>query len=143
VALCWLLERRLTAEGWEQAFHGEIIGLVGGGLFVRFGDVYEGFLSSRRLGGERFEVSPHETALVGESSGRRYRLGDAIKVKVERVERLRGRVDLALAEAPGPPQAGRAAPRQGAKGSRGGRPAAPRRGGGSAARRQRGGRARG
>ena len=82
------------AEGWEQAFAGEIVGLVGGGLFVRFGGVFEGFLSSRRLGGERFEVSEHETALVGEATGRRYRLGDAVDVKVERVDRLRGKVDL-------------------------------------------------
>jgi len=76
VALCFLLEHRLQEEGWEQEFRGEIIGLVGGGLFVRFGDVFEGFLSSRRLGGERFEVSEHETALEGQATARRYRLGD-------------------------------------------------------------------
>ena len=95
VALCFLLEQRLQDEGWEQEFAGEIVGLVGGGLFVRFADVFEGFLSSRRLGGERFEVSPHEAALVGEATGRRFRLGDAVTVKVERVDRLRGKVDLA------------------------------------------------
>ena len=66
---------------------------------MRFGEVFEGFLSSRRLGGERFEVSEHETALVGEATGRRYRLGDAVAVKVERVDRLRGKVDLAPAVA--------------------------------------------
>ena len=97
VALCFLLERRLAKDGWEQTFTGEIVGLVGGGLFVRFGDVHEGFLSSRRLGGERFETSEHETALVGEATGRRYRLGDAVEVKVERVDRLSGKVDLAPA----------------------------------------------
>ena len=106
VALCFLLERRLKEEGWEQEFPGEIIGLIGAGLFVRFGDVYEGFVSSRRLGGERMEVSVHETALIGQTSGRRYRLGDAITVKAERIDRLRGRVDLAPA---GEPQAPRGA----------------------------------
>ena len=94
VALCFLLEKRLQDEGWEQEFAGEVVGLVGGGLFVRFAAVFEGFLSSRRLGGERFEVSEHESALVGEATGRRYRLGDAVSVKVERVDRLRGKVDL-------------------------------------------------
>ncbi len=97
VALCFLLDRRLQAEGWEQTFTGEVVGLVGGGLFVRFGGVYEGFLSSRRLGGERFEVSEHETALVGEVTGKRHRLGDAVQVRVERVDRLAGKVDLAPA----------------------------------------------
>ena len=53
----------------------------------------------RDRGGERFEVSEHETALVGEVTRRRYRLGDAVAVKVERVDRLRGKVDLAPAGA--------------------------------------------
>ena len=103
LALCFLLERHLQSEGWEQVFTGEIVGLVGGGLFVRFGGVFEGFLSSRRLGGERFEVSEYETALVGEATGKRYRLGDAVDVKVERVDRLTGKVDLA----PALPESGR------------------------------------
>lgn len=95
VALCFLLDEHLRREGWDRVFAGEITGLLGGGLFVHFGGVYEGFLSSRRLGGERFEVSEHETALVGEATGTRYRLGDPIDVKVERVDRLSGKVDLA------------------------------------------------
>jgi len=109
VALCFLLDQRLQHEGWEQEIAGEVVGLVGGGLFVRFGEVFEGFLSSRRLGGERFEVSEHETALIGEATGRRYRLGDAVTVKVERVDRLRGKVDLApagAADGGGRPQRG-------------------------------------
>jgi ribonuclease R len=110
VALCALLERRLEEDGWEQPFHGEIVGMIGGGLFVRFAEVFEGFLSCRRLGGERFELSPHETALIGEATGARYRLGDPIEVKVERVERLRGRVDLVLAEQPQETARGRPRP---------------------------------
>lgn len=97
VVLSFLLERRLGEEGWEQIFRGEIEGLVGGGLFVRFGAVYRGFLSSRRLGGERFDVSDYETALVGEATGRRFRLGDSLEVRVERIDPLSGKVDLAPA----------------------------------------------
>jgi len=125
VALCFLLEKRLQDEGWEQELAGEVVGLVGGGLFVRFAAVFEGFLSSRRLGGERFEVSEHETALVGETSGRRYRLGDAVTVKVEHIDRLRGKVDLVPAlEGPDRPVTGRN--RTPARRSTGARP--PRRG---------------
>jgi hypothetical protein len=43
------------------------------------------------------EVSEHETALIGEATGARHRLGDAIDVKVERVDKLTGKVDLAPA----------------------------------------------
>ena len=42
VALCFLLDEPAADEGWEQVFTGEIIGLVGGGLFVRFGGVVRG-----------------------------------------------------------------------------------------------------
>jgi ribonuclease R len=121
VALCFLLESRLQAEGWEQTFTGEIVGLVGGGLFIRFGDVFEGFLSSRRLGGERMEVSEYETALVGEATGTRFRLGDAIDVKVERVDRLTGKVDLAPAH-PGEDRPGTGPDRRPARRTTGARP---------------------
>jgi len=142
VALSFLLEVKLRDEGWEQDFAGEVVGLVGGGLFVRFGEVFEGFLSSRRLGGERMEVSEHETALIGEVTGKRFRLGDAVAVRVERVDRLRGRVDLAPVGA-GAGSGSAASLRLGARGKppagggrKGGKPG--RRGGGSpAARRHR------
>ena len=94
IALTFLLDERLLDMGWETAFNGEIIGLVPGGIFVRFGGTYEGYLSMRALGGERFSLSEHETAAVGDASGRRYQLGDQIEVKVERLDRVRGRVDL-------------------------------------------------
>ena len=95
IALTFLLDRRLHEMGWQTVFSGEITGLVPGGIFVRFGGTYEGYLSMRTLGGERFSLSEHETAAVGDASGRRYQLGDQIEVKVERLDLVRGRVDLA------------------------------------------------
>jgi ribonuclease R len=101
VALCFLLDAQLTREGWETEFEGEIVGLVPSGVFVHFGGCYEGFLPLRRLGAERYHLSDHETAQVGDVSGRRLRLGDPIRVRVERVDRLRGKVDLVPAVEPG------------------------------------------
>jgi len=97
ICAAWLLERRLYEEGWETSFEGEIIGLIGSGLFVRFGAVFEGFLPARRLHGEFFELNQTGTALVGRTTGRRYRLGDALGVRVESIARSEGKVDLALA----------------------------------------------
>ena len=94
VALAFLLEDTLREQGWESVFDGEIVGLIPGGVFVHFGGCYEGYVPARTLGGERFVLSPEGTAQVGEHSGRRLRLGDAIDVRVERVDRLRGKVDL-------------------------------------------------
>jgi ribonuclease R len=99
VCAAFLLERELGERGRETAFEGEVSGLIRAGAFVGFGgelgDVYEGFLPARRLGGaERFELNATETALVGAESKRRLRLGDPISVQVSGVEAARGRVDL-------------------------------------------------
>ncbi|MGA9762649.1 MAG: ribonuclease R family protein [Gaiellaceae bacterium] len=97
ICLAWLLERRQRTEGPDERFTGEIIGLIGAGLFARFGDpgsaVFEGFLPARRLGGDYFELDPLGTALEGRRGGR-LRLGDEIEVEVERIERHSGKVEL-------------------------------------------------
>jgi ribonuclease R len=94
VALAFLLERRLFEQGWDTVYDGEVVGLIGGGLFIRFGGVFEGLLPSRALGRERFEVDELEVSLIGTSSGRRHRLGDSMPVRVRRIDRPRGRVQL-------------------------------------------------
>ena len=99
ICLAWLLEDRLKERGWEEPWDGEIIGLIGSGLFVRFGDVFEGFLPARRLPGEFFELNTTGTALVGRRSGRAYRLGDPIEVRTESIARGEGKVELTLGEA--------------------------------------------
>jgi len=96
ICLAWLLEDRLYERGWDDPWPGEVIGLIGSGLFVRFGEVFEGFLPARRLPGEFFELNPTGTALAGRTTGRRFRLGDAIEVRVESIARNEGKVELAL-----------------------------------------------
>src|SRR5205823_8790302 len=94
LCLAWLLEDELYERGWEAEWEGEIVGLIGAGLFVRFGEVFEGFLPSRRLGGDYFEPNDLGTALSGRRGGRTYRLGDAVDVRVEKIERTEGKVEL-------------------------------------------------
>jgi ribonuclease R len=94
LCLAWLLERRLFERGWEEPWEGEITGLIGSGLFVRFGEVFEGYLPVRKLAGDWFEVNPLGTALRGERSKRTYRLGDGIAVRVAGVRRHEGKVEL-------------------------------------------------
>src|SRR5207245_384290 len=91
VCLAFLLEDVLYERGWQEPFGGEVVGVIEGGLFVRFGEVFEGLLPARRLGRERFEIDRLAVAMVGLSSGRRVRLGDAIGVVVRSIDRARGR----------------------------------------------------
>ncbi len=94
VARAFLLERRLFEGGWEQDFEGEVTGVIGAGAFVAFGDGFEGMLPVRKLHGEWWEVNEEGTILEGTRSGTTIRVGDPVRVQVERVETARGRVDL-------------------------------------------------
>jgi ribonuclease R len=107
VASCFDLERLLYERGWEQEFTGEVVGLISAGAFVAFGvsdaqageAVYEGMLAVRNMNtrsGERdwWEINELGTVLRGERTGTTLRLGDAVTVRVTRVDTPRGRVDL-------------------------------------------------
>ncbi|HEX6699739.1 MAG TPA: RNB domain-containing ribonuclease [Gaiellaceae bacterium] len=94
LCLAWLLESELFHRGWDEPFEGEIVGVIGSGLFVRFAEVFEGFLPARRLPGDYFELNLLATALVGRRGGGRFRLGDPIEVRVEEIRRNEGKVEL-------------------------------------------------
>ena len=102
VARCFLLERDLFEGGDRRVpFTGEVVGLIGAGAFITFGDGgrYEGMLPVRRLGGDWWELNEEGTTLVGTRNGGAIRLGDELQVRVGRIDAARGRVDLSLADA--------------------------------------------
>jgi ribonuclease R len=99
LCLAWLLERRLFERGWDEPFTGEMVGLIPSGLFVRFGEVFDGFVPARRLADDYFELNALATALIGRRGGRRYRLGDPIEVLVHEIRRTEGKVELVPASA--------------------------------------------
>ncbi|MCW2954282.1 MAG: Exoribonuclease, partial [Conexibacter sp.] len=94
VASCFLLERELFEGGFEQEFSGEVTGVIGAGAFVAFGDGYEGMLPVRKLRGEWWELNEEGTILLGTRTQKAIRVGDEVRVTVERVDAPRGRVDL-------------------------------------------------
>jgi ribonuclease R len=98
IVRCFLLERELMERGWQTEFSGEIVGLIGAGAFVFFGDGHEGLLPVRRMRGDWWELNEEGTMLIGADSGRRLRLGDEVIVQVEKVDAPRGRVDLSPVE---------------------------------------------
>ena len=95
ICLAFLLEETLFGRGWEETFEGEITGLIGSGLFARFGEVFEGYLPVRKLPGY-FELNALGTGLVARRGGRTYRLGDPIDVRVSDIDRPAGKIELAL-----------------------------------------------
>jgi ribonuclease R len=95
ICLAWLLEALLFDRGWEATFEGEITGVIGSGLFVRFGEVFEGYLPVRKLPGY-FELNALATGLVARRGGGTYRLGDPIEVRVAGIDRPAGKIEIEL-----------------------------------------------
>jgi ribonuclease R len=98
ICSAFLLERELFEYGWDRHFEGEISWVIGAGAFVAFGgelgDVYEGFIPVRRMRGDRYDLNEEETALIGGRHGKAIRFGDPVTVSVQKVDAVRGRVDL-------------------------------------------------
>jgi ribonuclease R len=118
ICLASLLRARL-ADDWTRPFDGEVTGVLGGGMFVRFGRVFEGFLPVRRLSeGDRYDLNDLETALIGRASGHRIGLGDRVQVVVTEIEEPRARVTLDLAGRPQEPERPRRPPARSQRGRR-------------------------
>src|SRR4029077_13293537 len=97
LCLGWLLDATLYERGRDDPCEGESAGGILSGLFIRFGDVFEGYLPARRLAGDYFELNDLGTAMAGRRGGRTYRLGDPIEVLVEKIEKAEGKVELSEA----------------------------------------------
>ncbi len=83
-----------------ETFPAVIAGVTGFGLFAELKGYYiQGLLHISDLGGDYFQHVP-PFHLVGETSGRSYRLGDAIEVRLAGARPELGRLNLELADSP-------------------------------------------
>jgi ribonuclease R len=72
-------------------------------MFVELKDIYvEGLVHISTLPNDYYQFDPTKQALLGERSGRRFRLGDLIKVKVVRVDLDQRQIDFLLADEEAP-----------------------------------------
>jgi ribonuclease R len=87
------------AEFMESHLGGEFSGTVSGvttfGVFVLLDDFFvEGLIHVNSLMDDYYVLREGEYALVGERTGRRFRLGDPLRVQVARVDRLERKIDF-------------------------------------------------
>lgn len=82
-----------------QEFSGIISGVMGFGLFVELAEIYvEGLVHISTLPEDYYQFDPIKHVLVGERSGKRYGMGDSIKIRVARVDLDKREIDFVLAE---------------------------------------------
>ena len=96
-AIDWLkCEYMLDKVGEE--FSGVISSVTSFGLFVELVDIYvEGLIHISMLRNDYYQFDSIQHALYGERTGKRYRLGDILKVKVVRVDLDQRKIDFIIA----------------------------------------------
>jgi ribonuclease R len=89
---CYYMQDRIGEE-----FAGSISAVVPFGIFVALDDVFvEGLVHVSELGQDYFHFDEAAHAMVGEKSGRRFRLSDRVKVQLVRVDLDQNKIDFRL-----------------------------------------------
>ncbi|MDT8340254.1 MAG: ribonuclease R [Longimicrobiales bacterium] len=84
-----------------DTFDGTVSGVTAFGAFVLLDEVFvDGLLHVNALTDDYYEFREGEYALVGTRHGRRFRLGDRVRVQVARVDREERHIDFHLLEGP-------------------------------------------
>ena len=93
-AIAWLkCEFMLNKVG--EVFTGRVSAVTSFGLFVTLDELFiEGLVHISAIGHDYFHFDPDALALTGESSGERFTLGDALTVRVTRVDLDERKVDF-------------------------------------------------
>ena len=81
-----------------EDFSGTVSGVTAFGIFVLLDEYYvDGLVHVNSLMDDYYLLREEEYALVGERTGRRFRLGDPLRVTVSRVNRMERKIDFVLA----------------------------------------------
>ncbi len=110
---CYYMRDRVGEE-----FVGTVSAVTGFGLFVALTDLYvEGLVHISELGSDYFHFDQAKHQLLGERTGKRYRLSDRIRVRLVRVDLETSKIDFVLADQPSaaakPPALPQTTPRRG------------------------------
>jgi ribonuclease R len=91
---CWYMQDRINDH-----FEGRISGVTGFGLFVTLDEYFvDGLVHISELGRDYFRFDAVRHQLLGERTGKRYRLADRMKVKLVRVDLETRRMDFLPAQ---------------------------------------------
>ena len=94
--MAWLKAEYMQNKVGET-FTGVISGVTGFGLFVELNEVYvEGLVHVTALTSDYYHFDATRHRLTGESSGKKYNLGDSIEIVVARVDLDERKVDFTL-----------------------------------------------
>ena len=91
---CYYMRDKLGEE-----FDGVISGVTSFGIFVALNEVFvEGLVHVSELGQDYFHFDPARHQMLGERTGKRFRLGDKVRIKVAQVELESSKIDFVLVD---------------------------------------------
>ena len=94
------LKAEFMVDRVGDEFTGTVSGVTGFGLFVQLDDIYiDGLVHITALGNDYFHFDAGKNRLTGERTGRTYRLGDRMHVRLVRVDIDEAKIDLELVDA--------------------------------------------
>ena len=82
-----------------ECFSGKISGLTEYGIYLALENGIEGMIPLRMMNGDYFVFSEKEMLTRGERSGKCYRIGDSMRIRVYSVDTLSRTIDFIPAEA--------------------------------------------
>lgn len=92
---CWYMKDKIG-----EVFTGSISAVVPFGIFVALDSVFvEGLVHVSDLGRDYFHFDDKQHAMIGERTGRRFRLADRVRVQLIRVDLDQNKIDFRLAQA--------------------------------------------
>mgnify|MGYP001071019388 CR=1 FL=1 len=87
------MEERIGCE-----FAGVISGVTAWGIYVELPNTIEGFLHVSKLPGDYFHYNENTYEMIGETTGRTYRLGEPVRIRVAGTDRFTKTIDFDFAE---------------------------------------------
>ncbi len=79
-----------------ETFEGIVSGVTSYGLYVELPNTVEGMVSVRVMDGDYYVFHEDRCELVGEHTGKTYRLGDKVRINVMNVDKLTRTIDFTL-----------------------------------------------
>lgn len=96
--IAWL-KAEFMQDKLHMTFDGTISGVKEFGVFVQLDDIFvDGLVHVTALGRDYYRFDPVNFQLLGERSGRRFRLGDRIRVVVSKVNLDQAKIDFELTD---------------------------------------------